>query len=63
MSDVAQYVQRAVELANDPRTPQLLATSRAGMRNRLQNSSACDTPALCRAMETFYEQAAATAGQ
>ena len=59
MADVAQYVQRAVVLANDPETPRMLAALRAGMRDRLRSSAACDTAALCRAMERFYQQIAA----
>jgi protein O-GlcNAc transferase len=59
MRDVAQYCQRAAVLANDPETPQMLAALRAGMRDRLRSSPACDTAGLCRAMETFYEQIAA----
>lgn len=56
MPDTAQYVQHAVELANDPETPRMLGALRSGMRDRLRGSLACDTSALCRAMETFYER-------
>jgi len=59
MRDVMQYGQRAAVLSNDPETPQMLAALRAGMRNRLRNSAACDTAGLCRAMETLYEEIAA----
>jgi predicted O-linked N-acetylglucosamine transferase (SPINDLY family) len=58
MRDLAQYAQRAAVLANDPATPQMLAALRAGMRDRLRSSPACDTAGLCRAMEDFYEQIA-----
>ncbi len=59
MPDVTQYVQRAVELANDSGTPRMLDAPRTAMRDRLRGSSACDTAALCRAMEIFYERVAA----
>jgi predicted O-linked N-acetylglucosamine transferase (SPINDLY family) len=56
--DVADYHRHATALANDPETPRMLAALRAGMRDRLRGSSACDTAALCRDMETFYQQIA-----
>jgi predicted O-linked N-acetylglucosamine transferase (SPINDLY family) len=56
--DTAGYVQRAATLANDPATPAMLAALRTGMRARLRASAACDTTALCRAMEAFYQQVA-----
>ncbi len=56
MPDVAGYVRRATELALDPATPARLAALRAGLRDRLRASAACDTAGLCRAMEAFYEQ-------
>jgi hypothetical protein len=36
----------------------MLAALRTGMRARLRASAACDTTALCRAMEAFYQQVA-----
>ena len=58
MCDATGYVQRAAALANDPATPAMLAALRAEMRERLRASAACDTAALCRAMEAFYRQVA-----
>jgi len=46
-------------LANDPETPRMLAALRADMRDLLRGSAVCDTAALCRAMERFYQQIAA----
>ncbi|MGH7152702.1 MAG: hypothetical protein ACREF3_02145, partial [Acetobacteraceae bacterium] len=57
MADETAYVARAITLANDPATPSRLAALRTGMRGRLRASPACDTRALCRAMEAFYETA------
>jgi hypothetical protein len=36
----------------------MLAALRTEMRTRLRASPACDTAALCRAMEAFYRQVA-----
>jgi predicted O-linked N-acetylglucosamine transferase (SPINDLY family) len=55
MPDRAAYIGRAIELANDPATPAMLAPLRAGMRARLAASAACDGDGLCREMEDFYE--------
>ncbi len=63
MPDENAYVQRGIELATDPATPALLAVLRAGLRDRLRGSPACDTAGLARAMEAFYLQAAAKACQ
>jgi protein O-GlcNAc transferase len=60
MPAIADYVRRAIELATDPGTPSLLAALRAEMRDRLRASPACDTMALCREMEAFYQHAAAS---
>ncbi|MFO1027860.1 MAG: hypothetical protein U1E70_22005 [Acetobacteraceae bacterium] len=56
MADADAYVARAVALANDPATPSMLAALRAGMRDRLLRSPACDADGLCRAMEAFYRR-------
>jgi len=61
MADEESYVQRAIALAHDPDTPAMLAALRAGLRERLRSSPACDTAGLCRAMESFYERIAADA--
>jgi len=53
-SDVADYIERAVGLAHAVATPAMLATLRAGMRERLGASAACDCDALCRALEAVY---------
>lgn len=54
--DVDDYVERAVELANDPQTPECLATERREMRRRLLTSRVCDTAGFARAMEDIYRR-------
>ncbi len=54
MPDQAAYVQRAADLANDAATPAMLASLRAGMREALRASPACDAGGLCRDLERFY---------
>ena len=56
------YVRRAVELANSRQTPELLAKMRAGMRERLLASKACDARGLCRELEAHYVRGAESAG-
>jgi protein O-GlcNAc transferase len=53
-ADEAGFVGKAVALANSADTPAMLATLRAGMRERLRASAACDTAALCRSLEALY---------
>lgn len=48
------YIQRAIALALSPDTPTLLSGLGARMRERLLNSPACDTLALCRDLESHY---------
>jgi predicted O-linked N-acetylglucosamine transferase (SPINDLY family) len=57
--DRAAFEARFAALAADPATPARLAELRSGMRARLQSSRACDTQALCRALEAIYESEAA----
>lgn len=57
------YVRRAVELANSTETPGRLAELRAGMRERLLASKACDTAGLCRELEAIYRRAAEGGGE
>ena len=52
--DIEGMVDLAIRLARSPDTPRRLAELRWQMRACLQASSACDTPALARAMEQFY---------
>lgn len=59
MPDETAYVDRAIALARDPAAPGHLAALRTGMRDMLRASPACDTRALCRAMEAFFEIAVA----
>lgn len=54
LPDLAGYVDRAIALANDVRTPAMLLTLRNDMRARLRSSAACDADDLCHAMEDFY---------
>jgi len=55
MADESAYVARAIELANDPETPKMLAQLRHGMRARLAASPVCDAAGMCRALEAFYK--------
>jgi predicted O-linked N-acetylglucosamine transferase (SPINDLY family) len=54
MPDEAAFVARAIALANDPATPEMLAALRRGMRDKLAASAVCDSAGLCRALERFY---------
>jgi protein O-GlcNAc transferase len=49
-----EYVKRAVELANSPETPEMLAELRRSMREKLLVSPVCDTSRLCRDLEEIY---------
>jgi predicted O-linked N-acetylglucosamine transferase (SPINDLY family) len=61
MPDQAAYEARAIALANDPGTPPMLAHLRAGLRDRVQSSAACDTASLCAAVQRFYRSIATPA--
>jgi protein O-GlcNAc transferase len=54
MDDQAGYIEAAIRLARTPQTWNDLATLRAGMRERLLQSQACDCAALCHALEALY---------
>jgi len=58
LPDRDAFVARAVELARSPDTPAMLARLRAGMRDKVARSPACDSAALCRALEGIYEKLA-----
>ena len=58
LDDCDAFVARAIALASSPATPAELAASRAAMRDRLARTSACDGAALCRGLESLYEQIA-----
>lgn len=60
-TDESAYVSRAIALAGDPGTPEMLASLRSGMRARLAGSAACDAALLCRSLEDFYAAIAAKA--
>jgi protein O-GlcNAc transferase len=49
-----QYVEQAVTIAQQESTPAMLARMRLGMRACLRESAACDSAALCRALEELY---------
>ncbi len=53
-ADEADLVGRGVALARSADTPAMLAQLRAGMRQRLRTSAACDTGTLCHALEGLY---------
>jgi predicted O-linked N-acetylglucosamine transferase (SPINDLY family) len=53
-ADLAGYVARALELANDPATPARLAELRRTMRDRLRQAPVCDVRTFARAMEQAY---------
>ena len=59
--DAQDYVARAIALGRDPGTPARLATLRAGLRERLEASPACDVAGLCRALEAIYRDEHAAA--
>jgi protein O-GlcNAc transferase len=59
LPDEEGYVQHATALAADPTTPARLATLRRELRDRLRAAPACDSVGMCRAMEAFYQLAAA----
>jgi len=52
--DEADFVSRAVALAQRDDTPATLSSLRAGMRRRLRGSAACDVATLCRSLEALY---------
>ena len=56
--DLGGFVAEGIRLANDPATPAMLATLRPGLRAQLAASPACDTGALCTALEAIYADAA-----
>jgi protein O-GlcNAc transferase len=56
--DQPGFEAAAIALANAPDTPRRLAVLRAGMRDRLRTSAACDVTKLCRSLETLYLNAA-----
>jgi predicted O-linked N-acetylglucosamine transferase (SPINDLY family) len=56
-ADQADFVRCGVALALDEGTPAMLTALRAGMRQRLLGSAACDTAGLCRSLEAIYSGA------
>jgi predicted O-linked N-acetylglucosamine transferase (SPINDLY family) len=54
LPDPDAFIARAAALARAPETPAMLAALRAGLRERVARSSACDSAALCRALEEIY---------
>lgn len=52
------FVARAASLAQAPDTPAMLSRLRIGLRDLLRVSPACDSLALCRALEGTYENLA-----
>ncbi len=56
--DVNAYIDRAVALAKSRTTPAMLAKLRAGMREKLSRSRACDSEGLCKALEEIYRKVA-----
>ncbi len=53
-ADFEAYVRSAINLARDSATPDMLAELRRNMRNRLAESSVCNTEAFAREMEELY---------
>jgi predicted O-linked N-acetylglucosamine transferase (SPINDLY family) len=53
-TDASDFVSRGVILAQDANTTAMLAALRAGMRERLRASAACDSATLCRSLEALY---------
>jgi hypothetical protein len=56
--DQPGFEAAAVALGNAPDAPRRLAVLRAGMRDRLRTSAACDVTTLCRSLEALYLDAA-----
>ncbi len=56
-ADQAEFVRCGVALALDEGTPAMLVALRAGMRQRLLGSAACDSAGLCRSLEAIYSRA------
>jgi predicted O-linked N-acetylglucosamine transferase (SPINDLY family) len=54
LPDRNSYERRAIQLANDPATPAMLAVLRSGLRTSVARSAACDTERACRSMEALY---------
>ena len=52
--DAAGFTEAAVALAHAADTPGRLATLRAGLREQLRVSAACDVAGLCRSLEGLY---------
>jgi len=57
-ADQAGFEAAAIALATAPDTPARLSALRAGMRERLRASAACDVETLCHSLEALYESAA-----
>lgn len=52
--DMAGFVDRGIALLTDPQTPARLAALRAGLREKLRASPACDSAGLCAGLEAIY---------
>lgn len=59
-ADYDGYISTAVHLASAPDLQSRLTQLRCSMREKLLQSSVCDTPSLATAMETLFQQLAAT---
>jgi predicted O-linked N-acetylglucosamine transferase (SPINDLY family) len=55
-ADLEGYVQKAVALANDPNTPDVLTELRSAMRDRLRAAPVCDAVGFARNMEAIYRR-------
>jgi protein O-GlcNAc transferase len=55
-TDLAGYVDRAVQWATDPEAAGKLAGIRSAMRERLRAAKVCDTVTFARSMEGLFEQ-------
>lgn len=54
--DRAEFIQKAIYLAQSPNTPSRLLELRTDMRRRLRESSVCDMPVFARNMEQIYRE-------
>ncbi|HKS82571.1 MAG TPA: tetratricopeptide repeat protein [Candidatus Acidoferrales bacterium] len=63
MPSIEGYVQRAIELANSKETAAMLKELRAGMREWLIVSKACDAEGLCRELEEHFRNTAEISGE
>ncbi|HTO81231.1 MAG TPA: tetratricopeptide repeat protein [Methylomirabilota bacterium] len=63
LADRDALIRRTIALAVSPTTPSALAALRTSLRDRIAKTAACDGAALCRGLETLYEEIAIREGR